>query len=114
MPSRSEPLKAVFLDVGQGDGAVLKTPYNQYIVVDGGPGSSTLTRYLQSAGVNRVLLIILSHPDSDHINGLFQVIKNSLQIFYWYHLSLQKTLLLLSLKIWPVRKILVLLKEEKG
>jgi len=72
---RSEPLKAVFLDVGQGDGAVLKTPYNQYIVVDGGPGSSTLTRYLQSAGVNRVLLIILSHPDSDHINGLFQVIK---------------------------------------
>ncbi|NLT96245.1 MAG: DNA internalization-related competence protein ComEC/Rec2 [Clostridia bacterium] len=68
-------LEVAFLDVGQGDGVVLKTPYNQYVVVDGGPGSTTVSQYLRYKGVNKIALVILSHPDTDHINGLFTVLK---------------------------------------
>lgn len=73
---RTLPLEVVFLDVGQGDGAVLRTPYNQYVVVDGGPGSTTVSQYLRYKGVNKVSLVILSHPDSDHITGLYKVLKD--------------------------------------
>ncbi|KJS87228.1 MAG: hypothetical protein JM58_05030 [Peptococcaceae bacterium BICA1-8] len=72
---RSFPLEVAFLDVGQGDGAVLKTPYNQYVIIDGGPGSTTVTQYLRYKGVNKVALVILSHPDADHINGLYKVMQ---------------------------------------
>lgn len=73
---RPLPLEVVFLDVGQGDGAVLRTPHNYYVVIDGGPGSTTVTQYLRYQGVNKVALVILSHPDADHINGLYQVLKD--------------------------------------
>ena len=54
---------------------MLRTPHNQYVVLDGGPGSNTISQYLRYKGVNNVALVILSHPDSDHINGLYNVIK---------------------------------------
>ena len=72
---RPLPLEVAFLDVGQGDGAVIKTPYNQYVIIDGGPGSTTVTQYLRYKGVNKVALVILSHPDADHINGLYKVMQ---------------------------------------
>ncbi|MFZ7103332.1 MAG: DNA internalization-related competence protein ComEC/Rec2 [Peptococcaceae bacterium] len=69
-------LEIVFLDVGQGDGAVIKTPYNKYVVIDGGPGESTVAAYLKYRGVNKVALVVLSHPDHDHINGLSKVLED--------------------------------------
>jgi len=73
---RPVPLEVAFLDVGQGDGAVLKTPFKQYVVIDGGPGPAAVSQYLRYQGANKVALIILSHPDADHINGLYQVMKD--------------------------------------
>ncbi|MFZ5946012.1 MAG: DNA internalization-related competence protein ComEC/Rec2 [Bacillota bacterium] len=66
--------EAAILDVGQGDGAVIQTPANQFIVIDGGPGTNAITGYLRHKGVNKIALAVLSHPDSDHINGLLPVI----------------------------------------
>jgi competence protein ComEC len=76
MIPRSMYLEVAFLDVGQGDGAVLKTPRNQFVVIDGGPGTTTISQYLRYQGANKVALVILSHPDADHINGLYQVFKD--------------------------------------
>ncbi|MDK2822653.1 MAG: competence protein ComEC [Clostridia bacterium] len=68
-------LEITFLDVGQGDGAVLVTPYRQFIIIDGGPRDDIIARHLQFKGANRVALAVLSHPDHDHITGLFKVIQ---------------------------------------
>lgn len=70
------PLRVTFLDIGQGDSTVVQTPLHQFIVIDGGPSNNTTVRYLQYQGVNKLALMVLSHPDQDHIQGLYKVIKD--------------------------------------
>ena len=38
-------LQYTFLDVGQGDSAVIQTPYQHFIVIDGGPSANRVNRY---------------------------------------------------------------------
>ena len=71
-------LEVTFLDVGQGDAAFIEIPGGRQILIDGGPDSSVLS------GLGRVMpfwdrdidLIVLSHPDHDHLAGLLEVLKN--------------------------------------
>lgn len=79
---RHDPLRITFLDVGQGDSAVIESPTGTVVVIDGGgkpgtdeslgadPGSRVLVPYLRSRGVQRVDLLVATHPDDDHIQGL--------------------------------------------
>ena len=77
-------LEVVFIDVGQGDAALIITPQGQSILIDGGGdrlasgkvGENALLPYLRYRGLNRIDLIISSHPDADHIDGLFTVVEN--------------------------------------
>lgn len=71
-------LKAVFIDVGQGDSALIITPQNQKILIDGGPTPNLgekLSPYF-SFFDKKIDLVILTHPDSDHLNGLIPLIEN--------------------------------------
>lgn len=71
-------LRATFLDIGQGDAAVLELPGGPVLVVDGGPGSSdgydpgerVILPLLRRRGISRIDLLILSHPHPDHGAGL--------------------------------------------
>lgn len=65
-----------FLDVGQGDSCVIQSKGGKKIVIDGGIGHITLFNYLKHIGTNKVDLLVLSHPDADHINGLFKVLES--------------------------------------
>ena len=70
-------LEVYFLDVGQGDSILIKTPRGQTIVVDGGPDNTLvykLGRYLPFYQ-RSIDLIVATHPDSDHILGLNEVLK---------------------------------------
>lgn len=76
--SRSAELRVVFLDVGQGDSCVIQTPSGRVVVVDAGNrspdgkddmGRRVVAPYLRSQGVQRIDLLVLTHPDSDHIGG---------------------------------------------
>ncbi len=70
-------LKVYFLDIGQGDSALIKTPSNQYILIDGGPDNAVvykLGKYLPFYD-RTIDLIILTHPDSDHLVGLNEIMK---------------------------------------
>lgn len=71
-------LRISFYDVGQGDAALIQTPSGYNILVDGGPNnkvSDYLNRDLPIT--NRELdLVILTHPQSDHMYGLIEVLKN--------------------------------------
>jgi len=66
-----------FLDIGQGDSILIQTPSDKIILIDGGPGTKILTE------LNEILpfleksidLMVLTHPHSDHIEGLVPVLK---------------------------------------
>lgn len=70
-------LRVIFLDIGQGDAILIKTPQNKNILIDGGPDKGVIYKidnYLSFN--NRVVdLMILTHPDPDHLNGLIEVLK---------------------------------------
>jgi competence protein ComEC len=70
-----------FLDVGQGDAAVLRTPAGRWIVIDGGPrtpqgdaGSRVVIPFLRRAGAESLAVVVATHGDADHLGGLPAVI----------------------------------------
>jgi competence protein ComEC len=73
----------VFLDVGQGDGALIRLPDGIDILVDGGGsmwsdfdvGARTVVPALKALGVRRLELVVASHAHVDHMEGLISVLK---------------------------------------
>lgn len=82
--SFSKSLRIYFVDVGQGDCTLIKTPTNKNILIDGGGsefgsfdvGESILLPYLLDRRVTTIDYLIISHFDSDHIDGLFKIMEN--------------------------------------
>lgn len=69
-------LKIYFIDVGQGDSTLIVTPKNKKILIDGGEGkTNVLFQYLLDRRINKIDYIIFSHFDSDHCNGLIEIIE---------------------------------------
>ncbi len=66
-----------FLDVGQGDAILIQSPKGE-VLIDGGPGKQILEKIgeIMPFSDRKIELVILTHPDSDHINGLVEVLKN--------------------------------------
>jgi competence protein ComEC len=70
-------LHVAFLDVGQGDAIFITTPSGAQILIDGGPSPSALSSALgrEMPFWDRSLdLIVMTHPDADHITGLAEVL----------------------------------------
>jgi competence protein ComEC len=73
-----ESVRVRFLDVGQGDAAVLELPGGQVAVVDGGGfarsgfdvGERVIAPYLWSRKIRRVDVLVATHGDWDHQGGL--------------------------------------------
>ena len=67
-----------FYDVGQGDAIFIETPTHHQILIDGGPDSTILEKLGRDLSFfDRSLdLVILTHPDSDHLNGLIDVLQS--------------------------------------
>jgi competence protein ComEC len=72
------------LDVGQGSSTLLEFPSGFKALIDGG-GSSYLSTgvgerviapYLWKKGISKIDAIIVTHPDSDHYNGLSFIIEH--------------------------------------
>jgi competence protein ComEC len=76
-PDGGRGLALHFLDVGQGDGAVLRTPGGRWIVIDAGPagehgdaGRRVVVPFLQRQGVRALAAIVVSHAHADHVGGV--------------------------------------------
>ncbi len=74
---RNVALEFIALDIGQGDAILIKTPYHQNILVDGGPDNSVIYRLSKNLPFydRTIDLMILTHPDTDHVTGLVEVLK---------------------------------------
>lgn len=76
-------LKINFVDVGQGDCTFIETPYKKTILIDGGGvlgssfsvGEKTLLPYLLDKGYTKIDVVIISHFDQDHVDGILTVLK---------------------------------------
>ncbi len=78
-------LDITIIDVGQGNSALIQTPQGYRILVDGGgfsesstfdTGKNILAPYLWQNKISSLDYVILSHPESDHLNGLIYILKN--------------------------------------
>ncbi|MYL58508.1 MBL fold metallo-hydrolase [Virgibacillus halodenitrificans] len=69
---RQMDMEVHFIDVGQGDSILIKTPQNKNILIDGGPpdAGERIVSYLKKEGIKSIDLLVVTHPDVDHIGGL--------------------------------------------
>ncbi|SER04820.1 Metal-dependent hydrolase, beta-lactamase superfamily II [Virgibacillus subterraneus] len=67
-----------FIDVGQGDSILIQTPSDKNILIDGGPpeAGKKVVGFLEDHNVEKIDLLIATHPDIDHIGGLTHVMKS--------------------------------------
>lgn len=72
-----ECLSVSFLDVGQGDAILIKTPDGFEMLVDGGRDSSVLRELAKQRPFfdKKIDVMVSTHPDLDHIAGLVDVLK---------------------------------------
>lgn len=74
--SYDKSLKIVYMDVGQGDGVLLRTSGHGGILIDGGSSSNkrvgeyVMVPVLKYYGVSEVEYAFVSHGDVDHVSGL--------------------------------------------
>jgi competence protein ComEC len=80
------------LPVGQGDSSVFELPNDDVILIDGGgqwdeqwdPGENLIVPFLLRKSIKRIRLVVLSHPDPDHLLGLLAVV-DKIQVDELWH-----------------------------
>lgn len=65
--------RLVFLNVGQGDAAVIISPEGRSALIDAGPSGQNIVGQLRRHGVDTVDVAIATHPHADHIGGFAEV-----------------------------------------
>ncbi|MBI2098772.1 MAG: MBL fold metallo-hydrolase [Candidatus Wildermuthbacteria bacterium] len=70
-------VRVTFFDVGQGDGIFVETPQGHQILIDGGPNSVVSEKLGKAMPFwdKTIDLMVLTHPEADHISGLVDVLK---------------------------------------
>lgn len=73
-------VQVTMIDVGQGDSIYLKGPQGRDYLIDGGSsdvdsvGKYRIESFLKSQGVETLEYVFVSHGDSDHYNGILEMI----------------------------------------
>ena len=64
-----------FLDVGQGDSELIQLPDGETMLIDSGDRGAPTVDLLRKYGVKNIDLIIATHPHSDHIGEMRDVMR---------------------------------------
>jgi competence protein ComEC len=67
-------LRVTFLDVGQGDAALIETP-SARVLVDQGTPEADVAGQLAHMGVRSLSAVVLTHPERDHVGGAADVLR---------------------------------------
>ncbi|MEA4920008.1 MAG: ComEC/Rec2 family competence protein [Clostridiaceae bacterium] len=71
------PFEASFIDVGQGDCALVVCDGKSMLIDGGNNGDGEkIAAYLKDRGIRRIDVLIATHPHSDHIGGLPYIVEN--------------------------------------
>jgi competence protein ComEC len=81
---QASDLTVTFLDIGQGDAAVVRFPGGKVMVIDGGgtpdgsfdPGERIVAPFLWKMKRSSVDYLVNSHPHPDHLQGLIFLLEN--------------------------------------
>ena len=79
-------LEVSFFDVGQGEAILIETPQGHQILIDGGPDSIILEKLKKEMPPwdKSIDIVILTHPESDHLTGLIEVLKRyKVDFIFW-------------------------------
>ncbi len=81
-PAPRDVLRVSFLDVGQGDAIWIEGPEGQTLLIDGGTayesfdmGRLVVGPFLWNTGHRKVDVVVVSHPQRDHVGGLVYVLR---------------------------------------
>ncbi len=66
-----------FLDVGQGDCSLIKTPEGKTMLIDASTKdqAAEILEYITSYGVTRIDYFVLTHPHADHIGSAQKIVE---------------------------------------
>jgi len=89
----NKDLRVTFIDVGQGNSALLQLPGRERMLIDGGgfergaydTGQMVVAPFLLYSKIGRIDYIVLSHPHPDHLNGLNFIADNFSPKEFWYN-----------------------------
>ncbi|HEX8281223.1 MAG TPA: MBL fold metallo-hydrolase [Chthoniobacterales bacterium] len=93
--SESKVMKVNFVDVQQGDAAVIETPGGHVILVDGGDNQMfaryLAARYRETSETNPKTIdaIVVTHGDADHFKGLTEIYRSEKNSFRKSRLFIQ-------------------------
>lgn len=86
-------LRVTFIDVGQGNSALIQFPGKKRMLIDGGgfrggtfdTGKNVVFPFLLHKKILRIDYIVLTHPHSDHLNGLRFIARELNPSEFWYN-----------------------------
>ncbi len=87
-------LQATFLDVGAGNAALLELPKGHTLLIDGGGfpdnvqfdvGERIVAPFLRRKKISTIDTLVLTHADSDHLNGLLFITKHFKVREIWFN-----------------------------
>lgn len=88
--TRDGHVRVTFLDVGQGDSAVIELPQGGVVLIDGGAtyervdmGRSVVAPFLWNRGIRTVDHVIGTHPQLDHVGGLAWILGHVHVGHFW-------------------------------
>jgi competence protein ComEC len=85
-------LKVTYLDVGQGNAALIQFPGSEKMLIDGGgfPGSEfdigemVVAPFLLRSKILRIDTLVMTHPEADHMAGLRYIAEHFDPKEFWY------------------------------
>ena len=82
LPAIESIYQVHFIDVKQGDAILITTP-GKNALIDGGERNSGVVDYLVRLAIDTIHLMVSTHPHSDHIGGLTQVLERFPVLEVW-------------------------------
>lgn len=67
-----------YIDVGQGDCSLVELPNGQSMLIDAGTKeyADKICSYISSLGYSKIDYLVATHPHSDHIGGMIEVVNS--------------------------------------